>query len=154
VQFNRSRISTDREIQPIEPRPIAKFNRSSRARSRNSTDRAAPDRANHPGETTEAALLRPQFSLDAKRLPALRTARSAATTTTAAASALLSLIDLQRSPVDIVAIQGLHGTRSICARHFNEAKAAGPTGVAIIDQRNRLYGAMLFEQRAYRGLVH
>ena len=89
-------------------------------------------------------------------LPALRTARSTTTTatTTAAAGALLSLVHLQRSPVDIVAIQGLHGARSICARHFNEAEAAGPTGVAIIDQRNRLYGTMLFEQRAHRGLVH
>src|ERR1700722_9537358 len=88
-------------------------------------------------------------------LPALRTARSTTTTaTTTAAGAFLSLIHLQRSPVDIVAIQGLHGARSICTRHFYEAEAAGPTGVAIIDQRHRLNGAMLFEQRSHRGLVH
>ena len=88
-------------------------------------------------------------------LPALRTARSTTTaTTTTAAGALLSLIHLQRSPVDIVAIQGLHGARSICACHFYEAKSAGPTGVAIIDQRNRLYRTMFFEQRAHCGLVH
>src|SRR5271165_1118027 len=114
-----------------------------------------PDRAIPNFKMTGAASLRPQFSLDTKRLPALRTARSTTTTaTTAAAGALLSLIHLQRSPVDIVAIQGLHGARSVCACHFNEAEAAGPTGVAIIDQRNRLNGAMLFEQRAHRGLVH
>ena len=81
-------------------------------------------------------------------------AAAAATTATTATGALLSLIYFQRSPVDVVAIQGLHSARSVCAGHFNEAEAAGPTGVAIIDQRNRLYGAMLFEQRAHRGLVH
>src|SRR5882757_6660499 len=108
-------------------------------------------------KTIGAASLRPQSSLNPKKLlPALRTARS--TTTTAAtattAGALLGLIHLQRSPVDIVAVQGLHGARGIRACHFNEAEAAGPTGVAIIDQRNRLYRAMLFEQRAHRRLVH
>ena len=89
-------------------------------------------------------------------LPALRTARSttATTATTTAAGAFLSLIDLQRSPVDVVAVQGLHGARSVCACHLNEAKAAGPAGVAIIDQRYRLYSAMLFEQRAHCGFVH
>src|ERR1700734_511946 len=98
----------------------------------------------------------PSFSSMPNALPAFRTARSTTTTATTAttAGALLSLIHLQRSPVDIVAIQGLHGARSICASHFNEAETAGPTGVAIIDQRNRLYGTMLFEQRAHRGLVH
>jgi fructose-1,6-bisphosphatase/inositol monophosphatase family enzyme len=88
-------------------------------------------------------------------LPALRTTRSTTTTTAATASgALLGLVHLQRSPVDIVAIQGLHGARSVCACHFNEAETTGPTGVAIIDQRNRLHCAMLFEQRTNRGLVH
>src|SRR5882762_808948 len=88
-------------------------------------------------------------------LPALRTARSTTTTTTATATgALLGLVHLQRSPVDIVAIQGLHGARSVCACHLNEAETTGPTGVAIIDQRNRLHCAMLFEQRTNRGLVH
>jgi hypothetical protein len=106
------------------------------------------------GAASEAA---PIITQSETLLPALRTARSttaAATATAATAGALLRLIYLQRSPVDIVAIQGLHGTRSICASHFNEAEAAGPAGVAIIDQRNRLYRAMLFEQRAHRGLVH
>jgi hypothetical protein len=105
------------------------------------------------GAASEAA---PIITQSETLLPALRTARSTTTAaaTTATAGALLRLIYLQRSPVDIVAIQGLHGTRSICASHFNEAEAAGPTGVAIIDQRNRLYRAMLFEQRAHRGLVH
>jgi hypothetical protein len=91
-------------------------------------------------------------------LPALRTTRSTTTTTaaatTTASGALLSLVHLQRTPVDIVAIQGLHGARSVCACHFNEAETTGPTGVAIIDQRNRLHCAMLFEQRTNRGLVH
>jgi hypothetical protein len=105
------------------------------------------------GAASEAA---PIITQSETLLPALRTARSTTTTTTAATTtgALLSLIHLQRSPVDIVAIQGLHGARSICASHFNEAEAARPTGVAIIDQRNRLYGAMLFEQRTHRGFVH
>src|SRR5450631_4062524 len=107
-----------------------------------------------------AASLRPRSSLHPKKLlPALRTARStttaaAATATAAAPGALLGLVHLQRSPVDIVAIQGLHGARGIRACHLNEAETTGPTGVAIIDQRNRLNGAMLFEQGAYRGLVH
>jgi len=106
------------------------------------------------GAASEAA---PIITQSETLLPALRTARSTTTTTAATATAtgaLLRLIYLQRSPVDIVAIQGLHGTRRICASHFNEAEAAGPAGVAIIDQRNRLYRAMLFEQRAHRGLVH
>jgi hypothetical protein len=101
------------------------------------------------GAASEAA---PIITQSETLLPALRTATT--TTTATATGALLRLIYLQRSPVDIVTIQGLHGTRSICASHFNEAEAAGPTGVAIIDQRNRLYRAMLFEQRAHRGLVH
>jgi hypothetical protein len=106
------------------------------------------------GAASEAA---PIITQSETLLPALRTARSTTTTTTTAATttgALLSLIHLQRSPVDIVAIQGLHGARSICASHFNEAEAARPTGVAIIDQRNRLYSAVLFEQRTHRGFVH
>src|ERR1017187_10285033 len=104
------------------------------------------------GAASEAA---PIITQSETLLPALRTARSTTTTTTAATTtgALLSLIHLQRSPVDIVAIQGLHGARSICASHFNESVAARPTGVAIIDQRNRLYSAVLFEQRTHRGFV-
>src|SRR5277367_6713068 len=49
-----------------------------------------------------------------------------------------------------MAVQRLHSARSVCAGHFNEAEAAGTTGVAIIDQRHRLYRTMLFEERALR----
>jgi hypothetical protein len=86
-------------------------------------------------------------------LPALRTARTTTATTTAA-GALLRLVHLQRSPVDIVAIQGLHGACSICTGHFYEAETARPTRVAIIDQRHGLNCSMLFEQCANRGLIH
>src|SRR5580698_8355893 len=108
-------------------------------------------------EATGAASLRPQSSsaLQKALLPALRAARTAAAATAAAtAGALLCLVHLQHSPLDIVAIQGLHGTSRVRARHFNEAEPTGPTGVAIIDQRNRLDGTVLFEQSTHRGLVH
>ena len=103
---------------------------------------------------TGAASLRPQFSLNPKTCYQRFGPRDTTTAAATAAGALLSLVHFQRSPVDIVAVQGRHGARSISACHFNEAETAGPTGVAIIDQRHRLYGAMLFEQRAHRGLVH
>ncbi|HMD30096.1 MAG TPA: hypothetical protein VKH13_16130 [Steroidobacteraceae bacterium] len=53
-----------------------------------------------------------------------------------------------------MAIQRLHSARSVCASHFDEAKATGTTGVAIIDQRHRLYRTMFFEQCAHCGFVH
>src|SRR5580658_2480618 len=109
-------------------------------------------------EATGAASLRPQSSsaLQKALLPALRAARTAATTAaaTAATGALLCLVHLQHSPLDIVAIQGLHGTSRIRARHFNEAEPTGPAGIAIVDQRNRLDRTVLFEQSTHRGLVH
>ena len=107
--------------------------------------------------TTKSTTMEAASAHSASVSTAAATSVTATTTTTTAATAtgaLLGLVHLQRSPVDIVAIQGLHGARSVCACHLNEAETTGPTGVAIIDQRNRLYGAMLFEQRAHRGLVH
>jgi hypothetical protein len=74
-------------------------------------------------------------------------ARTAATTAaaTAATLAFLRFIDTQWATTHILAVQGLDGALRIAARHFHEAKAARTAGFAIVDQRNGLHCAVLFE---------
>jgi hypothetical protein len=78
-------------------------------------------------------------------------ARTAATTAaaTAATLAFLRFIDTQGATTHILAVQGLDGALRIAARHFHEAKAARTAGFAIVDQRNGLHCAVLFEERPY-----
>jgi hypothetical protein len=79
------------------------------------------------------------------------TAAARAATTAAAASALtlLRFIDAQRPAPHVLPVQGLDGSLCVRARHFDEAEAAWAARLTIVDQRNRLHGAMLFEQRAH-----
>ena len=74
-------------------------------------------------------------------------ARAAAATIAAArALTLLGFVHLQGTPVEIGAIQRLHGARGIGGRHLHEAEAAGPAGVTVRNQRNLLDRSMLREQ--------
>src|SRR5690349_3730359 len=75
---------------------------------------------------------------------------SPATWSAAAAWLVLSFIDLQRAPVHVVPVQILDCARRLGARHFHEAEAARLTGVAILDQGDRLDRAVLREQGANR----
>jgi hypothetical protein len=79
---------------------------------------------------------------------AARTAATAAAAT-AATLAFLRFIDTQWATTHILAVQGLDGALRIAARHFHEAKAARTAGFAIVDQRNGLHCAVLFEERPY-----
>jgi hypothetical protein len=68
----------------------------------------------------------------------LEAAWAAAAATAAAASAILGFVDLEGTAIEVLAVQGLHGAGCIGVRHFDEAEAAGPTRLTIIDQRNFL----------------
>ena len=61
----------------------------------------------------------------------------------------LGLVDLEAAALEVLAIERLHGAGGISVGHLDEAEAAGPAGVAIIDQRDRFNGSMLREQRAH-----
>jgi hypothetical protein len=96
------------------------------------------------------------------RLPATATttattaaaaAWAARTTATAAATATATLtflrfVDAQWTTTHIFTVQRLDSALSISARHFDKAKATGTTRFTIVDQRNRLDSAVLFEQLA------
>jgi hypothetical protein len=83
---------------------------------------------------------------------ASKPARAAVATAAAAAAAraILSLIDLERTALEVCAVQSLHGAGRIGVRHLDETETAGPTGVAIGDQRYFLDGAMRREEGANR----
>ena len=53
-----------------------------------------------------------------------------------------------------MAVESLHSARRIGACHFNETKSARTAGIAIIDERDRLNGTVLFKQSANSGFVH
>jgi hypothetical protein len=76
------------------------------------------------------------------------TATAATTATTAATLALLRLIDAQRTAAHVLPIEGLDGALCVGTRHFHEAEATRTAGFTVVDQRNGLDGAMLFEQLA------
>jgi hypothetical protein len=77
-----------------------------------------------------------------------RTARTAATAaaTTTATLTFLRFIDAQRTTTHVLAIQGLDGALCIGAGHLDKAKATRTTRFAIVDQRDGLDSAVLFEQ--------
>src|SRR2546429_2332572 len=85
----------------------------------------------------------------AEALPALRSAAAAvAAAAVAAAGALLCLVDPQRTPAQLLAIEILNGARCVGARHLHESEAARPACVAVGDDAHRLDGAVLREQLA------
>jgi len=75
---------------------------------------------------------------------ASRSAISAAARTLA----ILGLVYLEGSAVEVLAVQGLHRTRRIGIRHFHETEATGPAGVAIVDQGDFLNRSMRSEKLA------
>lgn len=75
-------------------------------------------------------------------------AAAVTTAATATATLVLSFVDLQRAPVEILAIQRLHGARGIGVRHLNKSESPRATGVAIVDQGYLLYRAVRRKQRA------
>jgi len=75
-------------------------------------------------------------------------AAAISTTTTAATGAILSLVDLQRTAIEVFAVQSLHGARSVRIRHFDECEATGPAGLTVGNQGYLLDRAMSGEQRA------
>jgi uncharacterized MAPEG superfamily protein len=81
---------------------------------------------------------------------AAATAAEAATATAAAAATftLLRLVHLERTAAKVLAVQGLHGALRVGLRHLNEAKATRLARVAVIDQGNRIHGAMSSKQLA------
>src|ERR1700734_1269688 len=81
-------------------------------------------------------------------------ATTVATTTTTAATALavLRLVHLQGTAVEVGAVQRLGGAGRIRIRHFHEAEAAGTIRLAIGDQRDLLDGSMLRKQGTH-GLI-
>ena len=78
---------------------------------------------------------------------------SASTRATAVATArpltILRFADLQRSALQVGAVQRLHGAGCVGIRHLHEAEAARATGVTIGDQGDLLDGSMRGKQGAY-----
>ena len=89
----------------------------------------------------------------ATRTRAAAVSTTAAAATTAATGALLRLVDSQRTTAHVLAVQALNGARCISVRHFNEPKAAWPTGIPVIDQGNGFHFAVLFKQFTNRSVV-
>jgi hypothetical protein len=96
-----------------------------------------------PTPPTTAAATRTEATATARTTAATRTATTAAT-----AGTILRFIDAQLTTAQREAVQRLDGLRSLGLRHFNEAKAARPTGLTIGRQRNGLDRAMCGEQVA------
>src|SRR5688572_3662894 len=61
---------------------------------------------------------------------------------------VLRFVDLECAAIEVLAVQRLHGARSIRAGHLDEAEAAGTAGIAIVDQRYLLHRAMSSEEIA------
>jgi hypothetical protein len=83
----------------------------------------------------------------------LSTTVAAATATTTAATAagfVLRFIDLERATAKVLAVQRLHGTLSVGARHFNETEAARLARITIIHQGDLFDRAVGSEQGAHR----
>src|SRR5512138_1210684 len=80
-------------------------------------------------------------------------ATAAATTAATAAGLVLRFVDLQRPATHVLAIQVLDRPGRIGAGHFDEAEPTGTAGLTIVDQADRLDGAVLLEQRAHRGFI-
>jgi len=71
---------------------------------------------------------------------------------TARALAILSLADVQGPPLEVAAVQCLHGARCVRIRHLHEAEAARATREAIGDQRDFFDRAVFGKQGVY-GLI-
>src|SRR6185312_5913678 len=86
-------------------------------------------------------------------LPALRRecepTSSVAGAAAARAFAFLRFVDLEGATVEVLAVQRLHGTGGIRGGHLNEAEATRTAGVAVVDQRKLLDGAVGRKQVAY-----
>ena len=61
----------------------------------------------------------------------------------------LGLVHLERTTLEVDTVQRLHGAGGIRIRHFHEAEATGTAGLAVIDEGQRLDGAVWREQRAH-----
>ena len=77
---------------------------------------------------------------------AARAAAAAAVTAAAGALTLLGLVHLERSAVEVGAVERLHGARRIGIRHLDEAETARTAGVTVRDQRDLLDRPMLREK--------
>jgi len=73
-------------------------------------------------------------------------AASAATATTALAG--LGFVHLEGTAPKVLAIERLHGARSIRVGHFDESKPARAAGITIRDERQRLDRSVLRKQGA------
>src|SRR5262249_43023549 len=77
------------------------------------------------------------------------TARSTIAAATGAL-AILRFVDLERTPVHVSSIQGLHGSGSIRIGHLHESESSRPARLTIGDQGDLLDGPVLGKNSAYR----
>jgi hypothetical protein len=95
-----------------------------------------------PWATTAAA------TVAATRTATAAAAAHAATTAAAAAGAraILGFIHAQRTAAHVESVQGAHRALGVRLRHFDEAEAARPAGLAVGREGNGLDGAVLAKQ--------
>ena len=72
----------------------------------------------------------------------------AASATPTAAFAGFGFVHLESTAPKVLAIERLHGARSIRVRHFDESKPTRAPGITIGDERQRLDRAVLRKQGA------
>jgi hypothetical protein len=86
------------------------------------------------GEELSAAGPRPRAIIIDVGSVAASATTTTITTTTTRALALLSLIHLEGTALEVLAVQRLHRPGCIGVRHFDEAEATRPAGLAVIDE--------------------
>ena len=84
---------------------------------------------------------------------ATATRTTAAAATAAGAGTILRFIDAEGTTAHVEAVERLHGARGISLRHFDEAEAARPAGLAVGREGNGLDGAVLGEELRTSGSV-